>query len=147
MYDANMLLRNSTERSFGGMLTFLTVGSSTPPPPTDTGPTISALGLSPNPTNGSVDVSVSATVTDGGSTATPISRAEFYIDSTANIPIVCPHWMVYLTLLSEAVVGTIPVATLSTLASGNHTIYVRGQDSASPTANWGPFLSITLKPG
>jgi FtsP/CotA-like multicopper oxidase with cupredoxin domain len=144
VYDANMMLRNNTERTFGGMLTFLTVGPITPPPPTDAGPTVTAIGLSPNPTNGSVNVTVNATVTDGGSTATNVSRAEFYIDSTGNLPTVMSAVDGAFDSPSEAVIGTIPAASLAFLASGNHTIYVRGQDSALPTALWGPFLSITL---
>ena len=144
VYDANMMLRNNIERTFGGMLTFLTVSPITPPPPTDAGPTVTAPGLSPNPTNGSVDVTVSATVTDGGTTASNISRAEFYIDSTANAPFAMSAADTVFDSPSEAVIGTIPAATLAFLASGNHTIYIRGQDSALPTAFWGPFLSITL---
>ncbi len=41
----------------------------------------------------------------------------------------------------EVVEGTISSATLAGLSSGNHTIFVRGQDL---NGNWGSFLSITL---
>ena len=141
VYDANMLLHNNTAPSLGGMLTFLTVGGGTPPPPVDTGPTVSLLSLSPNPTDGSADVTVSATVTDGGTTASNISAAEFYIDSTAGTATAMTASDGTFDSTSESVTGTIPVATLGTLASGYHTIYVRGQDALG---NWGPFLSITL---
>jgi len=144
VYDANMFLRNNTTAGFGGMLTFLTVSTTPPPPPGDTGPTVSLLGLSPNPTNGSVDVTVSATVTDGGASASNISAAEFYIDGTSNPANAMAALDGAFDSTSESVTGAIPVAILVSLASGNHTIYVRGADSAIP-ANWGPFLSITLK--
>ncbi len=64
VYDANLMLRNSTASGFGGMLTFLTASATTPPTGDTTGPAVSSGSLSPNPTNGSVDVSVSATVSD-----------------------------------------------------------------------------------
>jgi FtsP/CotA-like multicopper oxidase with cupredoxin domain len=143
LYDANMLLHNSTAAGLGGMMAFFTVGNG-PPPPSDPGPTVSGLMLSPNPTDGSVDVTVSATVTDSGTTATNIQAAEFYIDGTANSPIAMTAVDLAFDSTSEAVQGMIPAATLAGLASGNHTIFVRGQDSAMPDANWGPFLSIVL---
>jgi FtsP/CotA-like multicopper oxidase with cupredoxin domain len=142
LYDANMLLHNSTAAGFGGMMAFLTVGTGTPPP-IDPGPTVSGLSLSPNPTNGSVDVTVSATLTDGGTSPSNIAAAEFYIDGTANPANVMTAVDGMFDSTSEAVEGTISSATLAGLSSGNHTIYVRGQDSAIP-ANWGPFLSIIL---
>jgi FtsP/CotA-like multicopper oxidase with cupredoxin domain len=144
VYDANMLLHNDRAASLGGMLTFLTVGTGTPPPPVDTGPTVSGLSLSPNPTSGLVDVIVSATVTDGGTTATNISAAEFYIDSTAGTATAMTPTDSAFDSSSESVTGMIPMATLGSLSSGYHTIYVRGADSATPAPLWGPFLSIKL---
>ena len=140
LYDANMLLHNSTDAGFGGMMAFLTVGTGAPPV-VDPGPTVSGLSLSPNPTDGSVDVTVSATVTDGGATATNVQAAEFYIDGTANSANVMAATDTLFNSTSEVVEGTISMATLGTLSSGNHTIFVRGQDA---NGNWGPFLSIIL---
>jgi FtsP/CotA-like multicopper oxidase with cupredoxin domain len=139
VYDANMLLRNSSSAGFGGMMTFLVVGAGAPPPPPDAGPTVSNLSLSPNPTNGSVNVSVSATLTDGGTSPSNIHAAEFYIDSTANPPISMTG--AFDTSTSIPVTGLIDTAMLASLSSGNHTIYVRGQDA---NGNWGSFLSVTL---
>ena len=141
VYDANMLLRNASAVGFGGMMTFLTVGAGAPPPPPDAGPTVSGVSLSPNPTNGSVDVTVSATVTDGGTNATSIAAAEFYIDGTASManPMVASDGT--FDMNPEDVTGTITFVTLGTLPSGNHTIFVRGQDA---NGNWGPFVSIIL---
>jgi FtsP/CotA-like multicopper oxidase with cupredoxin domain len=146
LYDGNLLLRNTNASGLGGMLTFLTVVPSTPPPPVDVGPTVSGLGLSPNPTGGSSpsSVAVTATITDSGPLATVISAAEFYIDSTAGTAYPMSADDLAFDSSTESVTGTISTATLQALASGNHTIYVRGQDSALPTGLWGPFLSITL---
>ena len=141
VYDANMLLHNTTSAGLGGMMAFLTVGAGAPPPPADPGPTISLLSLSPNPTNGSVDVTVSATVTDGGTGPTNIQAAEFYIDGTANTPNPMTAVDTVFDSTSETVEGTISMATLGTLSSGNHTIFVRGQDA---NGNWGPFVSAIL---
>jgi FtsP/CotA-like multicopper oxidase with cupredoxin domain len=140
LYDANMLLHNTTAAGFGGMMAFLTVGIGSPPE-VDPGPTVSGLSLSPNPTDGSVDVTVSATVTDGGTNASNIQAAEFYIDGTANLPNAMTAVDLAFDSTSEAVEGTISIATLGALSSGNHTIFVRGQDL---NGNWGPFVSVIL---
>jgi FtsP/CotA-like multicopper oxidase with cupredoxin domain len=141
VYDANMLLHNGNTAGFGGMMTFLTVGAGAPPPPPDAGPTVSLLSLSPNPTNGLVDVTVSATVTDGGADASNIMAAEFYIDGTSNTSNAMTAVDLVFDSTSEAVEGTITMATLASLPSGNHSIYARGQDA---NGNWGPFLSVVL---
>ena len=140
LYDANMLLHNTTAAGFGGMMASLTVGTGTPPP-SDPGPTVSGLSLSPNPTDGSVDVTVSATITDGGDSPSNIMAAEFYIDGTANPPNAMTAVDLAFDSNPEDVEGTVSMATLGTLSSGNHTIFVRGQDA---NGNWGPFLSMVL---
>ena len=139
LYDANMLLHNTTAAGFGGMMTFLIVGNGTPPPPPDNGPTVSGLSLSPNPTDGSVNVTVSATITDSGTNASNIHAAEFYIDGTVNPPTAMSG--AFDTAFSISVSGTIDTTTLASLSSGNHTIFVRGQDA---NLNWGPFVSTVL---
>lgn len=141
IYDANMLLHNTSDAGFGGMMTFLAVGAGAPPPPPDSGPAVSGLALAPNPTDGSVDVTVSATVTDGGTSASNIMAAEFYIDGTSNTPNAMTAVDLAFDSTSEDVEGTISMATLGSLSSGNHTIFVRGQDA---NLNWGPFVSIVL---
>ncbi|MEP7135947.1 MAG: multicopper oxidase domain-containing protein [Chloroflexota bacterium] len=146
IYDASLFLRNNKGTSadstagLGGMLTTLTVGTSggSGSGPDTTGPVASGLGLAPNPTNGSVDVSVSASLSDVATGNSNIDTARFYIDSTAGSPIAMTGTFGSPT---AAVTGTIPAATLGILASGNHTIYVQGHDVA---LNWGAFLPITL---
>ena len=141
IYDANMLLRNNKASSFGGMLSFLTV-SITPPPGSDiTGPAVTAISLSPNPTNGSVDVTVDATISDASTGGSTVSAAEFYIDSTANVSNTLIAVDAAFDSVTEVVAGTIPSSTLGILSSGTHTIFVRGQDILG---NWGAFRPVTL---
>ena len=143
LYDASLFLRNNTGTDtsvgLGGMLTMLTVGTATPPPSDTTGPVASALGLSANPTNGLVDVTVTATISDASTGNINIAATEFYIDTTAGSPIAMTTGA--FDSPTESVTGTIPTATLGILATGDHTIHVRGQDSAG---NWGDFETITL---
>jgi len=146
LYDASLYLRNNTGKGvyagMGGMLTTLTVGTGGTTPPGDTtGPVASSLSLSPNPTNGAGNVTVSATISDVTTGNANIDQAEFYIDSTASLPTAMTGTF---GSPSVAVTGTIPVATLAGLSSGNHTIYIRGHDAALPSGNWGAFLAITL---
>ncbi|MDI6693906.1 MAG: multicopper oxidase domain-containing protein [Anaerolineales bacterium] len=143
LYEAGMLLHNNGAPGFGGMITFITIPSG--PGNGDTqGPAASSVSLSPNPANGSADVSVSATISDAATGGSNIQAAEFFIDSTGangsgsamsaddldgfNSPV-------------EAVSGLIPASTLAGLSSGNHTIYIHGQDSAG---NWGSFNVAVL---
>lgn len=142
IYDANLMLRNNNASAMGGMLTFLKSGSTGigGGGPDTTGPSVTALSLSPNPTNGTVNVVVNATIDDVASGNSPVSQAEYYIDSTSGTAYPLTGTFGTPTVL---VTGTIPVSTLGNpaFASGNHTIYVRGQDSLG---NWGSFTSVVL---
>jgi FtsP/CotA-like multicopper oxidase with cupredoxin domain len=134
LYDTSMMLHNNGAAGFGGMLTVISVTDGTPPA---TGPTTSAMALAPNPTDGSVDVTLSATI----SGANNITGAEYFIgtagaggaglamsaaDSAFDSPI-------------EDVVATITVADLALLSSGDHTVYVHGSDGT-----WGAFNFAVL---
>ena len=140
LYEGSMLLHNNGAAGFGGMVTFLTVPGGAPGPDT-LGPAASALSLSPNPTNGSVDVALTASISDAGRGGGNIQAAEYRIDSTGAPTAALTATDSAFDSPTEAVNGTISVATLGSLASGMHTIYVRGQDAAG---NWGPFNSIVL---
>ena len=115
IYDGSLSLHNSSAGN-GGMLTFISVGASTTPPTT---PTASAVTLSPNPTDGNADVTVSATITanDG---------AEYFIDSTGGT--------------AHPIANPITVADMSTLSAGIHVIYVHGHNASG----WGAFASAPL---
>jgi hypothetical protein len=131
LYDGNLMLHNNTAGGPGGMLTFLTAGTGS----VATGPATSGVALTPNPTNGSVDVSVSASLASASST---VSAAEYYIDSTVSTPTVMSGSFGSPTV---AVNATLSTGQLLALASGNHTIFVRGQDA---TGTWGAFSSAVL---
>jgi len=143
LYDASLFLRNNvgggTFAGLGGMLAMLTVG--TPPPSVDTtGPIATALGLSPNPSDRSSDVTVTATISDATTGNSNVAGAEFYVDTTAgSATMMTPDTT--LDSATESFTGTIPQALLQILAAGDHTVYVRGHDMAG---NWGSFEIIVL---
>ena len=143
LYDASLFLRNNvgggTFAGLGGMLTMLTVG--TPPPSADTtGPIASTLGLAPNPSDRSGDVTVTAMISDATTGNSNVAAAEFYVDTTAgSATLMTPDTA--LDSATESFTGIIPQTLLQILAAGDHTIYVRGQDAAG---NWGSFETAIL---
>ena len=102
-----------------------------------TGPTTSALGLSPNPSNGSVNVALSATADDRLSGNSNIFAAEYTIDGgTAVLMSVSPAGAKIASLTAS-----IPAATVYALSEGSHVVSVRSQDSLG---NWGTPATINL---
>lgn len=142
LYDASFLLQNSSAAGAGGMLTFLTAGTSTPPGADVIGPAASGVTLNPALVSAPVDVTLNASVSDAASGGSTIAAAEYYIDSTAGTAVAMSATDGAFDSVTEAIRATIPAATVGTLTTGNHAIYVRGQDSAG---NWGPFSSAVLK--
>jgi FtsP/CotA-like multicopper oxidase with cupredoxin domain len=144
LYDASLFLRNNTGSGtfagLGGMMTMLTTGAVILPD--TTGPIASAMNLTPNPTDGTVDVTVTATISDTSTGSSNVDNAEFYVDNTAGSPTSMTGTFGSSTV---SVSGTIPASLLGMLASGAHTIYVRGHDAAG---NWGSFQTaiLTLQP-
>jgi hypothetical protein len=129
------LLHNNGAAGFGGMLTFIAVGTETPP---GVGPTTSGVTLAPNPTDGSVDVTLNATISSG---VANITGAEYFTDTAGadgtGIPMIAVDGA--FDSPSEAVVATITVADLASWSSGDHTLYVHGSDGA-----WGAFNFAVL---
>jgi FtsP/CotA-like multicopper oxidase with cupredoxin domain len=132
LYDGSMLLHNSgfplsgNTDDLGGMMTFLEIGGTAPGAG---GPDTSNADVAPSPTNGTLDVSVTAT-TDPTATA-----AEFFIDATG-----ADGSGAGMTGAPGAVTGTISAADVLALTSGPHTIFVHAFDGT----NWGPFDFATL---
>ena len=134
LYDARFMMHNGPTSSkipdIGGMLTFLTTGSTT-----TAYPTTSNVSLTPNPTNGTVNITVSATfVSDPGSQTASIDDAEFFIDA--------PGTNGNGTHFTGSGTITAPIAP------GNHTIYIHGhQTDPTVTANtkWGTFATAVLQ--
>ncbi len=113
-----------------------------------TGPVASAISVSPTPNNGTIAVDsntnavrVSANLSDSVAT---IVTAEGFIDNVAGAPgtgfPLVPSDGLFNTS-SETGYVNIPLGTISQLTNGNHTISIRGKDSAG---NWGAFGSATL---
>ena len=130
LYDTGLVfLRNGNQAGAGGMLTTVDVASTVAPPPV--GPIATGLSLSPNPTTGSVDVTLDAAFIGD------VQAAEYYIDTVDGTPDG--------TLALNGATGsdTLSAAILQPLAAlaETHPIFVRGQDS---TGTWGPFNSVIL---
>ena len=140
VYDGSFTLRNNNIAGFGGMLTFLTVGASTPPTTDTIGPATSAATLNPAATNGTVAVLLTASVSDVATGGSNIQAAEYFIDTTGANGGGTAMTGAFASP-TEAVQATIAAATLAGLSSGNHTVYVHGQDSAG---NWGSFNPVVL---
>ncbi|MFT3894359.1 MAG: multicopper oxidase domain-containing protein [Anaerolineales bacterium] len=140
LYDASLYLRNNTGNGtfagLGGMMTVLTTGTVTTSD--TTGPVTSAMSMTPNPSDGTLDVAINATVSDASAGNSNVTAAEFYVDNTSGSPIAITGTFGSPT---ASVTGTIPTSLLGILAAGDHMIYVRGQDSAG---NWGSFQSVIL---
>jgi len=150
LYDASLFLRNNNGSGLfaglGGMMTMIEIGTpTTPPPPTPTsdttGPVASALGLSPNPADGTVNVILTASISDVTTGNSNIAAAEYFIDDTSagdgfGLPMDAVDGAYNIPIESVSV-----TVNLTGLADGDHTIYVHGQDSA---LNWGSFETITL---
>jgi uncharacterized repeat protein (TIGR01451 family) len=139
-YETGLMLHNNGAAGFGGMLTFLEIQAGAPGGDT-TGPAASGLTLSPNPTNGSADVVLTATLDDSASGGANIVAAEYFIgapgaDGTGVVLSAVDGF----DSSTEAVTATIVAANLPT-ASGAYSIYVHGQDAAG---NWGAFNFIVL---
>jgi hypothetical protein len=135
IYDASLSLFNANTAGFGGMLTFVTAGSGV----AASGPTASSLALTPNPASGSLPVSLTATLK--ATTASLVSAAEYFIDAPGAdgmgtaINVAVPG-------ANLAVTAAIPIATLGTLPSGNHTVYLHGQNA---NGTWGGLASTVLR--
>lgn len=138
LYDASLFLRNNVGNGsfagLGGMLTMITVGSPVLPGDT-TGPIASALDATPNTSDGTLPITISATISDASTGNSNVTAAEFYIDNTVSAPVAMSGSFGTPTV---SVSGTIPA---STLEPGSHTIYVRGLDSAD---NYGSFATVSL---
>jgi hypothetical protein len=125
IYDGSLSQHNSSAAGAGGMMTFISVDGSIV---TGAEPTTSNVAVSPNPSNGSADVTVTANVTSSD----PITGVEYSIDTTTATPVAMTA--------TDRSTGTIPLSVLGGLTSGTHVIYVRAENSAG----WGPVSSTAL---
>ena len=141
LYEGNLLLHNNNDTGLGGMMTFIT----TPPggPVSDvTGPATTAVSVSPSPTSGTIDVTLTATMSDMGTGDANIVQAEYYINDSTGTAIPMDAVDAAFDSPVEDVTATILASTVIGLGPGDHTLYVRGQDA---NGNWGPFNLATLR--
>jgi uncharacterized repeat protein (TIGR01451 family) len=139
-YETGLMLHNNGAAGFGGMLTFLEIQAGAPGGDT-VGPAASGLALSPNPTNGSADVLLTATLNDSASGGSDITAAEYFIGAPGTDGTGLPLSPVdVFDSPTEAATATILAANLPA-SSGSYSIYVHGQDAAG---NWGAFNFIVL---
>ncbi|GGM86046.1 hypothetical protein GCM10009721_08470 [Terrabacter tumescens] len=140
--------------AFGGMLTFLDTNA--PAPSLDKiGPVSTAIKVTPNPSDGTGAVTVTATVSDATTGNHLVSGAELVVDDAVTVgPGFGQAMSGPFGTTSATATGTIPaVATaadcalpappldLHCLTSAKHTIFVRGLDS---DGNWGVVGSVIL---
>jgi hypothetical protein len=150
LYDGSLVLHNAGAPGFGGMLTFLTVGAAAPGGDT-AGPAATAVALTPNApgglpsalltTNGSVDVTLTASLSDAASGGANVTAAEYFID-VAGAGGTGASMIGAFGGPTADVSATLGMATIAALPAGDHLVYVHGQDSAG---NWGPLNFAVLR--
>ncbi|MCG3211509.1 MAG: hypothetical protein FOGNACKC_05155 [Anaerolineae bacterium] len=101
------------------------------------GPATTGLTLTPNPTNGTAAVAISASADDTATGGSNIAAAEYTIDGGAAQAMTLNTTSAPAASLS----ATISAATVNALAEGSHVVSVRSQDSAG---NWGTPATINL---
>jgi hypothetical protein len=119
VYDGSLMLHNNGAAGFGGMLTFINSSGADSVP----GPVVNALALT-----GSPQTALAATIT--ASTNQGVSNWEYWVDSGSH------------TTVAVAVQPTVSVnATIPVQPTGNHNVYVRGQDNMG---TWGATKSLAF---
>ena len=105
------------------------------------GPMIKGMSLSPNPTNGTVPLSLWATADDTATGNVHVVDAEFFFGTPGDDGTGFP---MSLNMDPAPVVGIyadIPTSTLASLAEGPNTIYIHALDALG---NWGGYGTIDL---
>ncbi|HEV2084498.1 MAG TPA: Ig-like domain-containing protein, partial [Gemmatimonadales bacterium] len=95
-------------------------------------PVVSNVAVDPNPTNGSIDVTATATVDDAATGNSDVVSAVYSIDGGPTHPMTASDGS--FNSATENVTATIPAATVAALTNGNHTVCVRGTDAAGNTS-------------
>jgi hypothetical protein len=96
------------------------------------GPVTAGVSLTPNPSNGSVSVSLKATANDSASGNSNVVAAEYSVDGGAAIP---------MTVAVGAPISSLTAVIPAGLSPGAHAIALRSQDAS---LNWGPLVTATL---
>ena len=104
------------------------------------GPATSGITLTPNPSDGSVVVAVSATGNDTATGNSDVTAAEFFI-GTPGADGTGTAMTVNVTAPIASLDGTIDAATMAGLAEGSHTVSIHSMDEFG---HWGDFAEATL---
>ncbi|MDY7529879.1 MULTISPECIES: multicopper oxidase family protein [unclassified Cryobacterium] len=126
IYDGSLLLHNSNAAGAGGMLTFVTVPASGVAGPDTSGPATSSVAFAA----GTLSATVNDTTTGGSS----IAGAEYFIDTVTGTGLP----------MTGSGAGSVNVTASVSIPSGQHIVYVRGQDSVG---NRGFFSSVLVTGG
>ncbi len=126
IYDGSLLLHNSNLVGTGGMLTFVTVPAGGSGGPDATGPVTSTVAYSAG--------TLSATIDDSATGGSSITGAEYFIDTVTGPA----------QPMTGSGAGPVNVTATVGIPSGEHIVYVRGQDSAG---NRGVFSSLLVTGG
>ncbi len=105
-----------------------------------TGAVTTALSLSPNPTNGTGDIAISATGDDGGLDGT-VTDAEYFVDATGPGGTGTPLTLANPGAAVSAESGSIPAVVAAALTEGRHSVHVHSKDSFD---FWGPYDTVDL---
>jgi hypothetical protein len=97
-------------------------------------PVVSNVVVTPNPTNGTVNVNATATVDDAASGASDITAAAYSIDGGAAQPMTAVDGAFDET--AENVKATIPAAVIAALSNGPHTVCVQGTEAAGNSSSF-----------
>lgn len=137
------------QAAFGGMLTFLDTNA--PVPSGDlVGPSASHVSATPNPSDATADVTVTADLSDVATGNSNIDQAEYVIDAVnrTDASNVAPGFGIPMTgtfggPTVNGATATIPAAVLSNpgFEAGKHVVYIRAHDTAG---NWGVAGTVVL---
>ena len=159
VYEANGALDNNAQVAgvvdgqpaqvaFGGMLTFLDTQAPVDISTDNVGPTAKSVAVSPSPSDALSDVTVTATISDAATGASPIAAAEYVIDDDNPSGSVAPGAGTAMnvadtTAVTTTATATIPASVLAdaNFSAGKHIVYVRGEDAH---LNWGVVGSVVL---
>ncbi|MCI4657995.1 multicopper oxidase family protein [Cryobacterium zhongshanensis] len=126
IYDGSLLLHNSNAAGAGGMLTFVTVPASGVVGPDTSGPATSAVAFAAG--------TLSATINDTSTGGSSVAGAEYFIDTVTGTGLP----------MTGSGAGSVNVTASVSIPSGQHIVYVRGQDSVG---NRGVFSSVLVTGG
>jgi len=108
-------------------------------------PVVSNVLVNPNPTNGTINVTATAHVTDATTGNSKITSAYYKIDTALEVGMDASD--THFDEATENVTATIPAATVLALSEGDHQVCVRGKDAAGNSSSFsdvGACATLTI---